>query len=82
MSDALDKDDDIDEMLGIYYHMHNVALFVHQQEMATAQPMASKDHQSQPRGRQRVLQHDQALACICRDYLGPNCLLGTEFQLM
>jgi Plant transposon protein len=82
MSDTLEMDDDLDEMLGIYYHTRNVALYVHDQEMATAQPRASKDHRSQPRRQRRVFRHDQALACIRRDYLGPNRLLGAEFQLM
>jgi hypothetical protein len=82
MGDVLDMEDDIDEVLAIYYHTRNMALLVHQQEMATAQPRASKDHQSQARSQQGTFWHNQALACICCNYLGLDCLLGTEFQLM
>jgi hypothetical protein len=40
------------------------------------------DHQKLPRSNRRKFGHDEALACINRDYLGDAPLLGAEFKLM
>ena len=40
------------------------------------------DHRTLPRGERRKFRHDQALACIKRDYLGPTPLFGADFKLM
>jgi hypothetical protein len=41
-----------------------------------------EDHRQLPRTNRRKFRHDQALACINRDYLGDAPLLGVEFKLM
>jgi hypothetical protein len=83
MGDALMKEeDDMDELVAIYYHTQNMALLVQQQAEASRHPRLQKDHRSQPRSQRRKFCHDQALACIRCDYLGPNRLLGAEFKLM
>jgi hypothetical protein len=41
-----------------------------------------EDHRQLPRSNRRKFRHDQALACINRDYLGDTPLLGVEFKLM
>jgi hypothetical protein len=83
MGDALMKEeDDMDELVAIYYPTQNMALLVQQQAEASTHPRLPKNHHSQARSQRRKFHHDQALASICRDYLGLNCLLGAEFQLM
>jgi hypothetical protein len=59
-----------------------MALFVQQQQVPTPQSRPPKDYCSKPRSQQCQFQHNQALACIYCDYLGPNLLLGAEFHLM
>jgi ABC-type Fe3+-siderophore transport system permease subunit len=76
------EEDDMDELVAINNHTQNMALPVQQQAEASTHPKLPKDHCSLPRSQQHKFHHDQALACIRCDYLGPNRLLGAEFQLM
>jgi hypothetical protein len=41
-----------------------------------------EDHRQLPRSNRWKFRHDQALACINRDYLGDSPLLVVEFKLM
>ena len=75
-------DDDFDELLAVYYHVSSVTMMMIAAADASQQINGPRDHRSDPRGRRRNFRHDEALACIQRDYLGPNPLMGAEFKLM
>jgi hypothetical protein len=55
-------------------------------QLAAATVMESnkrkEDHRQLPRSSRRKFQHDLALECIERDYIGDTPLLGVEFKLM
>jgi hypothetical protein len=41
------------------------------------------DHRQRPRSKRRLFKHDEARACVMRDYLGPERLFnGREFEIM
>jgi hypothetical protein len=43
---------------------------------------ASIDHRQLPRAQCHQFKHGEALACINRDYLGPDALFGKDFDMM